>query len=126
LIATPYLARAWPVGQLSRTELLVASPTVSAARPPLGLPVTVGGTGVDADGDGGSGIDEVGAVDGVADSVLVTVTLGDAPGVVVTGPADGDRVGVWVGEAVGVGVAPPPVLPLMRNWLLATFQRVAR
>src|SRR6266511_3197295 len=42
------------------------------------------------------------------------------------GPGVGPVVGVLVGLAVGVGVGPPPPSPLIRNWLLATFQCVAR
>src|SRR6266508_3594041 len=36
------------------------------------------------------------------------------------------RDGLVVGLAVGDGVGPPPPSPLIRNWLLATFQCVAR
>src|SRR6266511_1853794 len=48
------------------------------------------------------------------------------------GPAVGLAVGVGAGPpvrdglAVGVGVGSPPPSPLIRNWLLATFQCVAR
>src|SRR6266511_3250282 len=50
---------------------------------------------------------------------------GPADGLAV-GPGVGPVVGVLVGLAVGVGVGPPPPSPLIRNWLLATFQCVAR
>src|SRR6266545_508223 len=60
--------------------------------------------------------------------VVVSLTrrsTSPGPGLAV-GPGVGPVVGVLVGLAVGVGVGPPPPSPLIRNWLLATFQCVAR
>src|SRR6266498_78564 len=69
-----------------------------------------------------------------AEFVVVSLTRrSTSPG---PGPAVGLAVGVGAGPpvrdglvgglAVGVGVGPPPPSPLIRNWLLATFQCVAR
>src|SRR6266542_1291866 len=66
---------------------------------------------------------------GPGPAVGLAVGVGAGPAVrdgLVVGPGVGPVVGVLVGLAVGVGVGPPPPSPLIRNWLLATFQCVAR
>jgi hypothetical protein len=106
LTTTPYRVVVSLAGQLSRTDVGWTSLRVSFAGPGsgsgsglgsgAGLAVGLGG----AEGDGLVGAGVVGEGDGFA--------------------GDGD------GDGDGDGLAPPPVVPGMRNRLFATFQCDAR